>query len=127
MLYSRQFLRVPNISFNMLQAALVAPWSRSFIKEAHAHQRQVYSWTVNDLKNMDWCIRKGLDGVITDDPEKFLNVCDNFKEDVVPPWPSKVLAFYVWVNFIATVFSLIFFKRHGFREMNARYKVDKTK
>lgn len=103
------------------------PWSRSFIKEAHDRHRQVYSWTVNDPKNMDWCIRKGIDGVITDDPEIFLNACDNFREDVKPPWPPKILAFYLYVNFFATLFGFIFFRRYGFRELDARYKVDKTK
>lgn len=127
MSYSRQFLAVPCVSFNMLQAALVMPWSQSFIKEAHSRYRQVYSWTVNDPKNMDWCIRKGIDGVITDDPEKFLTVCKNFREDVKPSWPPTMVAFYLYVNVLAALFSFIFYHRHGFKELDARYRADKTK
>lgn len=29
---------------------------------------------------MKWCIARGLDGVITDDPKRFLEVCDEWEQ-----------------------------------------------
>jgi glycerophosphoryl diester phosphodiesterase len=69
-----KFLNVPNISFNMLQFSLLGPLGSSFIKSAQKKDRPVYAWTVNDEKKMQWGIAKGLDGIVTDDPKKFLEV-----------------------------------------------------
>ncbi|KAK5006226.1 hypothetical protein LTR28_006745 [Elasticomyces elasticus] len=78
--YARQFLSVPNVSFNMLLPILMAPGGRRFIKDVQGQQRPIFAWTVNEEKKMEWCIRKGLDGVITDDPELFLKVCERYDE-----------------------------------------------
>ncbi|KAF2484021.1 PLC-like phosphodiesterase, partial [Neohortaea acidophila] len=79
--YARHFFTVPNVSFNMLLPMLVAPGGRAFIRDAKQKQkRQVYAWTVNEEDKMEWCIRRKLDGVITDDPRKFLDVCARFDE-----------------------------------------------
>ncbi|KAL9632586.1 MAG: hypothetical protein Q9164_005227, partial [Protoblastenia rupestris] len=73
--YARQFLTIPNISFNMLQKSLIAPIiGPRFLKDAKAKGRPVYDWTVNDESMMRWSIKQGLDGVITDDPKRFLEV-----------------------------------------------------
>ncbi len=37
-------------------------------------------WTVNEEQWMEWSIRKGVDGVITDDPKLFLEVCQRWEE-----------------------------------------------
>jgi len=63
----------------MLQATLVGPIGASFIAEAKKYDRQVFSWTVNEEVRMRWCINKELDGVITDNPEKFLEVCEDYQ------------------------------------------------
>ncbi|KAK0247918.1 hypothetical protein LTR59_009334 [Friedmanniomyces endolithicus] len=78
--YARHFLKVPNIGFNMLLPILIAPGGRSFLRDARKDHRQVLAWTVNAEDRMEWCIRRKLDGVITDDPEKFLRVCERFDE-----------------------------------------------
>ncbi|KAK4964103.1 hypothetical protein LTR28_004059 [Elasticomyces elasticus] len=78
--YARQFLSVPNVSFNMLLPILMAPGGRRFIQDVQDQQRPIFAWTVNEEKKMEWCIRKGLDGVITDDPELFLKVCERYDE-----------------------------------------------
>lgn len=84
LLYARQFLGAPDVSFNMMCPALQGPGGSSFIRECKALDRQIFAWTVNTEAKMDWCIRKGLDGVITDDPGKFLEVCESFDETRPP-------------------------------------------
>ncbi|KFY25912.1 hypothetical protein V493_04376 [Pseudogymnoascus sp. VKM F-4281 (FW-2241)] len=78
--YARQFLKVPNVSFNMLQKIMVGPWGDQFLAECKALNRPVFLWTVNEEKWMKWCISKGVDGVITDDPKKYLEVADGYDE-----------------------------------------------
>jgi len=73
--YARQFLPVPNVSFNMLLPILMAPGGRSFIADCKRAGRPVLAWTVNSEDKMRWCIRRGIDGVLTDDPKLFLDVC----------------------------------------------------
>ena len=80
-LYARQFLKVPNVSFNMLQRALVGGCGTRFIKDARAAGRPVYVWTVNEEEAMEWSIEQDVDGVITDDPKLFLDVCDRYKSE----------------------------------------------
>ena len=90
MAYSRQFLAVPDTSFNILQASLVSPYGRKFLREVQAHHRQIYSWTVIDEKNMDWCIRREMDGVLVEDVPKFLEMCEPYKEETKYRWPLKL-------------------------------------
>ncbi|KAF2838317.1 tubulin-domain-containing protein [Patellaria atrata CBS 101060] len=79
-LYARQFFCVPNISFNMLQFVLMGPLGWSFRRKAKELGRPVLVWTVNEESKMKWCIKKNLDGVITDDPKKFIDVRDDWEE-----------------------------------------------
>ncbi|KAF2867676.1 PLC-like phosphodiesterase [Massariosphaeria phaeospora] len=79
-LYASYFFCVPNVSFNMLQAILMTPWGRAFIRKAHLDRRPVFAWTVNDERHMRWDISHGIDGVITDDPELFLDVRKGWHE-----------------------------------------------
>ncbi|KAK1980265.1 glycerophosphoryl diester phosphodiesterase [Colletotrichum cereale] len=80
-LYARKFLSPsqPNLSFNMFQKALVGPVGRLFIRDVQKADRRLFAWTVNDEEWMEWSIRAGVDGVITDDPEMFLEVCRRWK------------------------------------------------
>ncbi|GKT90757.1 glycerophosphoryl diester phosphodiesterase [Colletotrichum tofieldiae] len=69
----------PNLSFNMFQKALVGPVGKRFIGDVKKADRRLFVWTVNDEEWMEWSIRAGADGVITDDPELFLEVCRRWK------------------------------------------------
>ena len=94
--YARHFFTVPNVSFNILLPMLIAPGGRSFIKDAQQkHHRQMYAWTVNERDKMEWCIRRKLDGVITDDPALFLRVCEEFDESKKELWMPLRLRGYV--------------------------------
>ncbi|KAI9697815.1 MAG: hypothetical protein M1836_004491 [Candelina mexicana] len=114
--YARQFLDIPNISFNMLQRILMGPLGRKFLRDARTAHRPMYAWTVNEVEMMRWCIEKEIDGAITDDPKTFLEVCRDWEVGrrgtgiKVRQW----LLVY-WVNFIVVFFSFMFMWRYGFR------------
>ena len=76
LLYARRFLSQPDVHFNLFQKALVGPIGSRFIKATREAGRDLFVWTVNDEQWMEWSIRKQVDGVITDDPKRFLEVCD---------------------------------------------------
>ncbi|KAG9249003.1 PLC-like phosphodiesterase, partial [Calycina marina] len=73
--YARQFLRVPGVSFNMFHQVIPGPIGKAFLRDIRIHQRTILLWVINDTKWMKWCISKKVDGVITDDPKKYLEVC----------------------------------------------------
>lgn len=98
----------------MLIATLVGPMGKFLIRKAKSRRQKLFSWTVNHEKAMDWCIRQELDGVITDDPAKFLDVCERYQEDDKPAWPLKVVIGLFQINIFALIFAVIFWKRHGF-------------
>ncbi|KAJ5143442.1 uncharacterized protein N7515_002229 [Penicillium bovifimosum] len=79
--YARQLLQVPGISFNINQRILIGPLGRGFLEEARAARRQVYVWTVNAPNMMRWCIRHGIDGVISDEPGLFRDVCSEWEKE----------------------------------------------
>jgi phosphatidylglycerol phospholipase C len=79
--YASCLFAVPNMNFNLLQQSLTGPCGSRFLRKAKRHARAVFVWTVNEESWMEWSIRKELDGVITDDPKLFLEVCDRWKED----------------------------------------------
>ncbi|TKX23490.1 phosphatidylglycerol phospholipase C [Elsinoe australis] len=107
--YARQFFKIPNISFNMLCPMLQAPGGTKFIRECQAAERPVFAWTVNTEDKMDWCIRRKLDGVITDDPKLFLQVCDDFDESRPEKSMSlKVIFDSLRVWFFATCFGMFY-------------------
>ncbi|PGG97784.1 hypothetical protein AJ79_09082 [Helicocarpus griseus UAMH5409] len=79
LLYARQFLGIPNISFNIKQKALMGPGGTQFLAEVKDAQRQIFVWTINEESFMRWSTRNEVDGVITDDPELFQGVCDEWE------------------------------------------------
>jgi phosphatidylglycerol phospholipase C len=119
--YSRHFLPIPNLAYNMFQQLLVGPLGNWFLHDVKRIGRPVFAWTVNDEKWMEWCIRKNIptslpllpssasspssstttsllddkllqdstaastvfiDGVITDNPKLFLQVCNRVEDDI---------------------------------------------
>jgi glycerophosphoryl diester phosphodiesterase len=109
--YSRHFFSVPNVSFNMLLAMLMAPGGKKFLRDAReVHHRLVYAWTVNEKDKMEWCIRRKLDGVVTDDVGKFLEVCERFDEsrrvrlEISLRGYFDMVMIYAWVSVAAFLF-----------------------
>lgn len=73
---------------------------------------------------MRWCINQGLDGVITDDPEKFLEVCKDYGNAMTLPKDRKALrgkeAFkprdwfdIIKIHFLVALFLLLFKWKFG--------------
>ncbi|OQE42318.1 hypothetical protein PENCOP_c004G03985 [Penicillium coprophilum] len=79
--YARQFLQVPLVSFNINQMILMGPLGRGFLDEVRAAGRRVYVWTVNAPNLMRWCIRHEIDGVISDEPGRFRQVCEGWEKE----------------------------------------------
>lgn len=112
--YSRQFLKLPNVSFNMLQKSLLGPGGSRFARDVRAAGRPLFHWTVNEDDLMRWSIKNDADGVITDDPKRFLEVCEEWehgKRDIHfdrSQWFS-----IVWINFMIILFKCIFWWKFG--------------
>lgn len=126
--YARHFLTVPNVTFNMLFPILVAPGGKKFIRDAREkHHRQVYAWTVNDKDRMEWCIRQKLDGVITDDPAKFLKVCEEYQHEEKTVWmPFSLKACWELLRIWAWVTVAAFLYRKRFRPVASKVVVRKA-
>jgi phosphatidylglycerol phospholipase C len=79
--YARQFLEVPRVSFNINQNVLMGPLGQGFIEEARAARRQIYVWTVDERNLMRWSIQHGVDGVVSNEPGRFHEVCDAWEKE----------------------------------------------
>lgn len=113
--YARRFLTVPNVAFNMLYDVLVGPLGAGFLRAAKKKGRPVFAWTVNDKKKMRWCVRKELDGVVTDDPQKFMEVREEFETGKVgsETWTWKEYMLITRINLLVFMFSWVFMWKFG--------------
>lgn len=121
-IYARHFFKIDNVGFNILFPMLVAPGGRKFIRDAKdKYHRQVVAWTVNEEDKMKWCIRKGLDGVITDDPKLF-NEVKLLSQDSLEPglMPLSLKGMFDVVRLYMTVFVLAFVFRKRFLPVASR-------
>lgn len=108
-IYARSFLKVPNVSFNMFAKILLGPAGASFIHDVKAAGREMFVWTVNDEKTMKWSVQQGMDGVITDNPELFRQVCDEWRDDEAEIVPSLFQWLYAcWLYLVVWVISFVF-------------------
>jgi len=110
--YARRFLDIPGVGFNMFQKTLACRSGARLIRDAHADSRTVFVWTVNSEHWMEWSIRAGVDGVITDDPKLFLEVCDRWEDDVdaaggkTPAQRGSPLRKLLWQADLAAVYAV---------------------
>lgn len=112
--YARQFLKVPNVSFNLHHKIMAGPGGSRFLRDAKAAKRSILLWTVNEVSWMKWSIGKEVDGVITDDPKTYLEVSKNFTgEKTQVPW--KEWGSVILINILARIFFGLFFrsKKYG--------------
>ncbi|KAF5717350.1 glycerophosphoryl diester phosphodiesterase [Fusarium mundagurra] len=98
LLYSHHFLRVPNLGFSLNHKTLIGPSGRLFLRELRKTNKLLMAWTVNEPRHMEWCIRQNLchprrrhgkiegpaliDGVITDNPGLYLEMCEKFENEM---------------------------------------------
>jgi glycerophosphoryl diester phosphodiesterase len=52
--------------------------TREFVEAAHALKMEVHAWTINDEESMRRLIELGVDGIITDYPDRLIAVLDKF-------------------------------------------------
>jgi len=124
--YARQFLAVPNVSFNMLQKIMIGPFGDKFLRDCKTAKRAMYLWTVNEVQWMKWSIQKQVDGVITDDPKLFLSVCKEFDHQApVYRMSVKEYSTVAWINCLAFFFGLLFKYRYGSRLDYGRFGTEK--
>lgn len=102
----------------MLQPTLIGPCGKLFMRKARKLKRKVYVWTVNEEHWMEWSIRKRVDGVITDDPRLFLEVCERYALGGLAKGPStmrRVRLYTVGLMFqyFVIVMNLVFWTRIG--------------
>ncbi|EED12103.1 glycerophosphoryl diester phosphodiesterase, putative [Talaromyces stipitatus ATCC 10500] len=114
--YAHQFLKVPNVGINMFLMLIVGPRGQALLREVKKKRsdRSILLWTVNGESWMKWSIRQEVDGVITDDPKKYLEVCKNYNEveKLYHSWESWKAIFYWHMRNLA--FGLTFRYKHGF-------------
>jgi len=112
--YARQFLKTPRTSFNMYQKIMVGPSGNAFLRDIRKAERAIFFWTVNEVEWMKWSIHKGVDGIITDDPKRYLEVCKNYEGEPIC-LPLRMWGSVIGMNILAFIFSLIFRSRYGFK------------
>jgi len=100
----------------MLFAVLLAPSGRRFLRTAHDADRAVYAWTVNDIVGFEWCISHGLDGIISDDPKKYLDYLQTRETDPQRgTFAWKDLKSYIITAIFAFFFEILFWWGWGFK------------
>ena len=100
---------------------MVGPFGNAFLRDVKKAKRSVFAWTVNDEEWMKWSIRKELDGVITDDPKKYLEVCDDYQGESIH-FPISSWGTLIGMNLLAAVFSILFRYRYGFKIDSGKVK-----
>jgi glycerophosphoryl diester phosphodiesterase len=52
--------------------------SDDLIRSAHRNGQEVHVWTVNEESQMDRLIKRGVDNIITDDPDRLIRMRDEW-------------------------------------------------
>lgn len=101
----------------MYQNLLVGPRGNALLRDLKKAKasRSTFLWTVNDESWMEWSIRKEVDGVITDDPKKYLEVCKSYNSEEKISHSWKSWRGVVWIHVMALIFTFSFRMKHGFR------------
>jgi glycerophosphoryl diester phosphodiesterase len=76
---SAQALQVPE-TFRNLRVV-----NRRFIQAAHARNMRIHVWSVNDVKVMQRLLELGVDGIMTDYPQRLLELLKKYHVSVVYP------------------------------------------
>ncbi len=121
--YARQFLEIPGVSFNMFQKMMIGPGGGKFMKDVQKAGRSLFLWTVNDDNSMKWSISKQVDGVITDDPKRYLELCRSYDGEGVAI-SLKGWSTFVFIKFMVPFFQLLVKYKYGTRMSTGRVKQD---
>ncbi|EHL03714.1 hypothetical protein M7I_0361 [Glarea lozoyensis 74030] len=89
---------------------MVGPFGNAMRKKIKKDNRSLFLWTVNEVEVMKWSIRKEVDGVITDDPKKYLEVCDTY-EGAPIHFSAATWAKIILMNILSRVFLIVIYWR----------------
>ncbi|KAI4866736.1 PLC-like phosphodiesterase [Hypoxylon rubiginosum] len=81
--YAAALLPLPNLHFSLFNVSFATPSGRRFLREARRARRLVFSWSDNADEYMALSLRNEVDGAMTDDPARFLELCGRWSEDGV--------------------------------------------
>jgi phosphatidylglycerol phospholipase C len=121
--YARQFLELPDASFNMFQKIMIGPGGTRFMKEVRKAGRSLFFWTINDDNTMRWCISKQVDGVITDDPRRYLELCRSYKGEKVRV-TMKGWASFAFIKIMIPFYRILVQRRYGTNMSTGQVKQD---
>jgi phosphatidylglycerol phospholipase C len=91
----------------MFQPIMVGPFGDAFMRDVKKAKRAIYLWTVNQEEAMKWSIYNEVDGVISDDPKKFLEVCERYQGEKVN-LAFKSLVYILFINVLVSAFTVVF-------------------
>ncbi|KAH7026106.1 PLC-like phosphodiesterase, partial [Microdochium trichocladiopsis] len=73
---------VPDAALSVHRLALYSPFGQLLMRRVRrSGNHPLYSWTINEESWMEWAIRRRLDGIITDDPKLYLEVCKRYRRE----------------------------------------------
>ncbi|RDW70668.1 putative glycerophosphoryl diester phosphodiesterase protein [Aspergillus mulundensis] len=115
--YASAMLAVPGLHFSVLNYALATQRGSRLRARARAQGRRIFSWPDNADEWMARSIRCQADGVITDDPGRFLALCEQWQQDAVRRKAGRSTpreaVLWVGVNLLVWVLELVEFLREG--------------
>lgn len=69
---ARRFLKHEQvIGISLIAATLHVSGGKELIRDTHAQNKLVYSWTINTIEYMKWAVASKLDGIVTDFPDRY--------------------------------------------------------
>ena len=107
----------------MFQKMMVGPGGSKFMKDVKKAGRALFLWTVNDDNSMKWSISKQVDGVITDDPKRYLELCRDYHGETVSV-SLKGWSTFVIIKFMVPFFQLLVKYKYGTRMSKGRVVQD---
>lgn len=123
---ARQFMKSTQVkAISLHHIALTAgSGGLALINQAKAHNRLVYTWTVNTVPLMKWAVAANLDGVITDYPDLFESVRNELTPEVVArdyAPAGSVDRFVSWGDRYSNWFQYMFMQAAMFVKMSMLY------
>ena len=77
---------------------------------------------------MNWAIKHGLDGVITDDPKLFLDVRDNWHEGTQTAFEARTLLDIAWINMFILIFGWWYIRKFKLGSVDKRFvEIEKSR
>jgi phosphatidylglycerol phospholipase C len=104
--YATAMLEVqPNLHFSLFNHSFATGRGSRFRKQARKTSRKVFSWSDNGAEWMARSIRNQVDGVITDDPDRFLKLCSQWGDDNAREKASKssIRQMILWMSLNAGI------------------------